>query len=224
MLERYLERHCLGDRMGSIADIQLMQDLLNMVFNGEGTDVEQMCDFIITFAHLNVTQNFCLTIRDQFPRLSSDGTMLVPLMEQHAYQRHMHVGHKQFQKICMTLGQCNGHLRKREQASRPAIGVEHAVRRHTLQIISLEIICKLPVCDAAGVMRAKQNRPVLSCVPCGHDTKYNTAIRPAKFGKRDFAYIGTAKSVNADRLSGALVEQAYQQPMWQKALNFPLRP
>ena len=86
-----------------------------MVFNREWTDVEQMRDFIVTFAHLNMTQNLRLTVCDQFSGLSRHSAMLMmTFMKQHAHQCHMHVGHQQFQEICMTLGQRNGNLRESE--------------------------------------------------------------------------------------------------------------
>ena len=93
-LERDLQCHRFGHRMSPIVDTQLPQNFLNMVFNGKRADIEQVCDFKIVFAYLNVTQNFRLPVRNEFFAFSRRGAMrVITLMEQHAHQRHMHVGH-----------------------------------------------------------------------------------------------------------------------------------
>src|SRR5690349_18399618 len=137
---------------------------------------------MIALSRLNMAQNFRLAVRDEFSASFPHGTLLMmAFMKQHTYQRHMHVRHQQLEEISMTLAQCGGNLGKGKEAGGSAIGVEHSVRRDTLEIFTLEVVRKTLVGGRMRIIWTNQKRLVFARAPRGHGAKYNSPIGTAKF-------------------------------------------
>ena len=182
-LERELEGDPLGYCMCPIVDAQLVQDFLNVVFNGQRTDAKQVSNFIVTLAHLDETQDLRFPVGYKPSGLSRRLRMLMnPLIEQHAHQCRMHVRYQQIEEICLSAGQCIRNLGKHEQALCPATCVRHSVGRKAFQIAAFKVARKLLVPKVGRITGAQQNRLISIGIPRRHDAKYQTPIGPAKLG------------------------------------------